>query len=331
MRGRPRKEVAVIHNRLARAQSDLSPLGMRIMVLLATRVSHDHDLLKHRLKVQEYKARLGLTGGSAYNTLEEVADEMLKSLVEVEDFLEGSRTKFQILSKAKYYERDGTIELQFHQDMRPFLVDIREHFTQIPTDVFLRLRSGYAMKMYMQVRSWNPNDIRNKSPNWKMDIDQVRWFFRLAHGEYKEPKHIAAAVLKRAMRELNERADVTFRYEPIKEHRKISGWHFRAIPNTPTITLPAGAAAAKRRQEQLEEAEYAKATRASTERFEWVKERWLSADGDDRNRWLLAMPELHRRVDPLSPGILFLTALCDVIAKEQSPGLPGLTQLMDGV
>src|SRR5208282_1516864 len=120
MRGRPRKEIAVIHNKLARAQSDLSPLGMRIMVLLATRVSHDHDLLKHKLKVQEYKARLGLTGGSAYNTLEEV-----------EDFIEGSRTKFQILSRAKYYDRDGIIELQFHEDMRPFLVDLREHFTQI--------------------------------------------------------------------------------------------------------------------------------------------------------------------------------------------------------
>jgi hypothetical protein len=35
--------------------------------------------------------------------------------------------------------------------------------------------------------------------------------------EYKEPKFIAATVLKRAMRELNERADLTFRYEPIKE------------------------------------------------------------------------------------------------------------------
>jgi len=128
MRGRPRKEVAVIHNKLARAQSDLSALGMRIMVLLATRVKQDHDLLKHTLKVQEYKARLGLTGGSAYNTLEQVADEMLKSLVEVEDFVEGSRTKFQILSRAKYYDRDGIIELQFHEDMRPFLVDLREHF-----------------------------------------------------------------------------------------------------------------------------------------------------------------------------------------------------------
>jgi plasmid replication initiation protein len=204
-------------------------------------------------------------------------------------------------------------------------VDLREHFTQIPTNVFLRLRSGYAMKMYMQVRSWNPSDIRNKYPSWKMDIEQVRWFFRLSPDQYEEPKHIAAAVLKRSMRELNERADVTFRYDPIKAGRKIAGWLFRAIPNTPTITLPAGAAAAKRRQEHLEEEQFTKATRTSTERYEWVKDRWRTADRDDRDRWLLGVPELLRRVDPNAPGIMFLTALADIISKEESPALPDLS------
>jgi len=144
--------------------------------------------------------------------------------------------------------------------------------------------------MYMQVRSRIPSDIRNKYPSWKMDIEQVRWFFRLSPDQYEEPKHIAAAVLKRSMRELNERADVTFRYDPIKAGRKIAGWLFRAIPNTPTITLPAGAAAAKRRQEHLEEEQFTKATRTSTERYEWVKDRWRTADRDDRDRWLLGVP-----------------------------------------
>jgi plasmid replication initiation protein len=326
MRGRPRKEVAVIHNKLARAQSDLSALGMRIMVLLATRVKQDHDLLKHTLKVQEYKARLGLTGGSAYNTLEQVADEMLKSLVEVEDFVEGSRTKFQILSHAKYYDRDGVIELQFHENMRPFLVDLREHFTQIPTEVFLRLRSGYAMKMYLQVRSWNPADARNQFTSWKMDLEQVRWFFRLSPNQYKEAKHIAAAVLKRAMRELNERADVTFRYEPLKEGRRVVGWLFRAIPNTPTMTLSAGAAAAKRRQEQKEEADTAKASRIPDSTFENAKGRWLGASEEDRQRWLDQVPSFIRppSLSSVNLGPMFLAALSEIILKEESPGLPGL-------
>jgi hypothetical protein len=48
--------------------------------------------------------------------------------------------------------------------------------------------------------------------------------------DYKVATHpIALGVLKRAMNELNERADLTFRYEPIKEGRRLVGWSFRAI------------------------------------------------------------------------------------------------------
>ena len=34
----------------------------------------------------------------------------------------------------------------------------------------------------------------------------------------------------------------------------------------------------------------------------------LTADGDDRDRWLLEVPELLRRVDPNAPGIMFLNS-----------------------
>src|SRR5258705_13888435 len=105
MRGRPKKEIAVIHNALARAKNDLPPLGMRIMVLLATRVQHDQDLLKHKLRVKEYKEHLGITGGSADHTLERTADQILRPLVEVQDFLQGSPTKIQIFSRAQDYDQ----------------------------------------------------------------------------------------------------------------------------------------------------------------------------------------------------------------------------------
>jgi plasmid replication initiation protein len=155
---------------------------------------------------------------------------MLKSLVVLENPVEGSRIKFQILSHAKYYDDEGIIELKFHDEMRPLLLRLQQHFTQIPLDVFLRLKSGYAMKMYVRVRSWNPQDSRNHLQSWEMDVEQVRGFFGLDKGEYKEPKFIAAGVLKRAMRELNERADLTFRYEPIKETRKLVGWVLGPFP-----------------------------------------------------------------------------------------------------
>jgi hypothetical protein len=55
--------------------------------------------------------------------------------------------------------------------------------------------------------------------------------------------------------------------------------------------------------------------RKSTDRYEWVKERWRTADGGNLGRWLLGVPESLRRVDPNAPGIMFLTTLADVISK----------------
>jgi plasmid replication initiation protein len=326
MRGRPRKEIAVIHNELARAHSDLSTIGFRLMVILAVKATRDGELLTHRLKVKEYKDKLGLTGRSAYEQLEGLGDQMMKSLVVLENPVEGSRLKFQILSHARYYDHEGVIELKFHDEMRPLLLRLQHHFTQIPLSVFLRLSGGYAMKMYVRVRSWNPRDSRNGLPHWEMDVDQVRGFFGLDKTTYKEPKFIASGVLKRAMHELNEKADLTFRYEPIKAGRKLVGWSFKAIPNTPTITLSAGAAAAKRRVEKMEEKQLAKASSMPSARFENARQSWKSAAQDKRERWISQMPDLHRGADPRKAevGVMFLSALSEVIAKEESPGLPGI-------
>ena len=78
--------------------------------------------------------------------MERTADQMLRSLVEVQDYMEGSRTKFQILSRAKYYDQEGAIELQFHEDMRPFLFGLKEHFTKVPVDAFADYAVGTPCK-----------------------------------------------------------------------------------------------------------------------------------------------------------------------------------------
>jgi hypothetical protein len=50
-------------------------------------------------------------------------------------------------------------------------------------------------------------------------------------------------------------------------------------------------------------------------------------DSVDRGRWLLEVPELLRRVDPNAPGIMFLTALADIISKEESPVTAGFVRV----
>jgi plasmid replication initiation protein len=326
MRERRRKQVAVIHNELARAQTELTALGYRLVIMLAVKSTQEGDLTTHRLRVKDYMSELGLAGRSAYETLERAADDLMRSLVQINSPVDGSRTKFQIFSYAKYWDHQGVIELRFHDEMRPLLVQLKEHFTQVPLDVFLRLKSSYAMRMYLYVRSWNPRDGRNQLPAWDLTVEQARTFLSLTGPAYQEAKHIAI-VLKRAMRELNERADVTFRYEAMKEGKRILGWSFRAIPNAPTTMLRSGAAAAKRRQDVEEEARSATLSRKAVARLESARKRWEDADHTQRHGWLARFPGAWRMpVDPTRPGAILLSNLAELLEQEENPSLPGLNR-----
>src|SRR5690348_16952804 len=94
MRERRRKQVAVIHNELARPRTELTALCYRLGIMLAVKATQEGDLVTHRLRVKDYMTGLGLVGRSAYETLERAADEMMRSLVEINNAVDGSRTKF---------------------------------------------------------------------------------------------------------------------------------------------------------------------------------------------------------------------------------------------
>jgi hypothetical protein len=104
-------------------------------------------------------------------------------------------------------------------------------------------------------------------------------------------------------------------------HWKTGRLEFRAIPNTPTVTLPAGAAAAKRREERPEETEQAQASRMSEARFNGAKEKRRNADQETRERWLQQVPDLIRPRDPETPGIVFLSHLVEILEQEDAPAL----------
>ena len=52
----------------------------------------------------------------------------------------------------------------------------------------------------------------------------------------------------------------------------------------------------------------------------------MNATQENRERWLSKIPKLLTPADSSVPNVgpMFLAALSDVIAKEESPGLPGL-------
>jgi hypothetical protein len=302
----PAQALAVIHNELARSRNSMGIVPLRLVMMLVEHIN-DHgkeNPLAHTIRVADYAKRLGLSGNpsSIYTRLEKVCDSLQTTLVETQQAI-GERTKFQLVHRAKYRDKEGTVDLEFHEDMRPLLLSLREYFARIPMEVFFRIKNTHAAKFYMVCKSWDPNNSGNTAPGWRFTIGELRSWLWLKDDQYRHTPHLRSAILERAKKDLDEVADVSFRYAPFKEKGVTAGWDFVPVPNTPRQRCPAG-----RRKVPL--ALPAPDKPPPKPDYEPIARLWAEASAEQRADWL--KDEVLRRFAPKDgekPRTTFLARL----------------------
>jgi plasmid replication initiation protein len=159
-----------------------------------------------------------------------------------------------------------------------------------------------------------------------MTIEELRAWLGIEKGEYKQTFHVRSSIIERAKEELDQVADVSFRYDAVMEGKRIIGWDFVPVPNKPRAkALPANRRSLRRQQKETEnklkddEAQHS----VYLEELKRIDARWLAADGSERQSWLESMSEGSRMFAPkpgARPSRVFLTALKGIL----EPSLPGL-------
>jgi Initiator Replication protein len=130
-----------------------------------------------------------------------------------------------------------------------------------------------------------------------MTVEELRAWLGIKRGEYEQTFHVRAAIIERAKEELDEVADVSFRYDPVMEGKRVTGWDFIPVPNKPKRKALPGKRRAKKREEK-ETAETAENGTAILEDLNRIDSLWLAADAVQREEWLKAIPEEARVFAP---------------------------------
>jgi plasmid replication initiation protein len=223
--------MAVLHNQLARCNTDLGVTAMRLIMLMADQVRQDGELTPIRLRVQDYQRKLNLSGksNSTYDHLEQVVLKLMKTVIRTPKPVGGERL-FQVLAPTDV-DPGGEFVLTFNEGMRPLLLSLKELFCKIPLEVFFRIQGAYAVRFYLFCKSWDPQ--KHDAPGWRMAVKELRQWLDFKDSEYEKSFHIRAAVIERAKKELDKVADVSFEYDPIREGGRTIGWFFIPVVNNP--------------------------------------------------------------------------------------------------
>ncbi len=132
---------------------------------------------------------------------------------------------FNWFSKIHYYEKERLFKVKIDEDLKPYLLQLKERFTSYNLLYILPLQSTYSVRIYQLLKEYEKLKKRYFTVEKLQDILQVP-------KSYKRYDNFKRKVLQVAEKELLEHTDIYFNIEEEKEGRKVSRLIFRIYSNS---------------------------------------------------------------------------------------------------
>ncbi len=147
-----------------------------------------------------------------YKHLKEATGEMVTTLMEIVNE-DGDEIQFGVFSKAIHQKGDGRIKIRIDEELVKIALKLKENqFFSFQKDNILRLKGLNSIKLYIFLKKWaNKGDV-------EFDLD----FFKRQTGcdkkAYDRFYNLEQRILKPSQIEINDKNDISFEYEAIREN-----------------------------------------------------------------------------------------------------------------
>ena len=226
-----RNALVVRHNHLIESRHRLSLVERRFMLWIISQIGkNDEDLEVYSISVKEWIEFAGLKNNpKIYNDIYNMSRRLIERSVDIKQ-KDGSFELFPWFHKIKYHAGDGNLTVQMHPDLKPYLLELKSHFTTLTLEYALLLQSSYAGRIYDLLKQYESIGDRT------IDILEFRRMLRIDN-IYTQFSHLKDRVLDVAKKEINSKTDISFDWKPIKEGRKYSKIEFTIWSEPPTVNL----------------------------------------------------------------------------------------------
>lgn len=207
-------------NELVRAQLQVenNSLANKIFCLLIRALDADR-FPKISVSVKELGAG---NGGSQYRAIDAATDVLLNAKVKTV-FKDGDLNlgfrKSNIFTDCDYEK--GFITAKFNTGMKPHLLELKKRFTTLNYFELMDLPSFYSQRIYEILKSW-------EKPEGFVELGLEAFYDMISFPkEMREDfSCVRRKALEKADKDINSRTDLQYRWEPVKEGKKVVGLRF---------------------------------------------------------------------------------------------------------
>lgn len=201
--------VAKMSNELARSKIYVSTVyEARIIANLIAQIDSNDITKKYCFDASEV---IHSDGGDKYAAIKSACEKLMGKYIKVEDRKKQKFSMYTVFTNIDYEK--GLVYCQFHEKMKPHLLMLKDHFTKIPLDIFLKIQSTYTQKLFNFLWSWKSEG------KIVFDLEDM-WDRFQCPQSYKKWAIFQRRVIDPGVKEINKLLNSNITYTPIKRSRK---------------------------------------------------------------------------------------------------------------
>jgi plasmid replication initiation protein len=125
----------------------------------------------------------------------------------------------RFLNTVKTNKRSGKARIKFHEDILPYLQQLKTQYTTYKIYYIMTMKSQYSIRLYELLKSVAGKEL------WYFDIDELRQIF-MCEEKYDRVNDFKKRIIEPSIEEINNKTDLNVTYEYFTEGRKIVGIEF---------------------------------------------------------------------------------------------------------
>jgi plasmid replication initiation protein len=208
--------IAMQHNNLVEAKYFMTLQQKRVMIWLVSRIKPDDvDFKEHVLSVKELVEICQLSGESVYKQIKDITFSLVEKGIRIIDITDpNNKREIQVswLSSADYYK--GQVKLSFSPKLKPYLLQLKDRFTVVNALDLMQFKSVHAIRIYELLKQYQ--DIGERI----LTIEEIKECCGVGD-RLKTYPNFEKKLLLIAQREINNKSDISFNFERVKNSRKI--------------------------------------------------------------------------------------------------------------
>lgn len=218
------KTVVKANELIQKSRFSLSVQQQKIVLYLISQITQfDDDFKLYEFSITEFCKVCGIdyTSGKNYQdvkaAIKDIADKSLWIKID-----EDEETLLRWIEKPYINKKSGTIKIRLDEDMKPYLLQLKQNFTQYELLWTLHFKSKYTIRLYELIKSIHFFEL--KSYTREYSLDDLR---RILDAEkYTTYQTFKTRVLNPAVEEINNYSDKNLICEPLKQGRAVAAIRF---------------------------------------------------------------------------------------------------------